>query len=448
MTSAAPKRSLFSKPSWATSAAAPTARTDDDVLFGRHGGKIYEDIVADELKKKEKRAAKAKAREASVGREPKRQRISDDHQYRRESDAASSTNEEGEESREAHVRRAGPATRSTPTKKKFAAVMDSPVKPALEKLQQADATAILLEDDDDFQITATTTASKATKKAVPQKAVVEDLESDTESDDDDDYIRDLKRRSKAKALAPNQAETTRKSPVDPSASMTESLELTQESTPVPEGTSQKDEGPVVRILITSIYPNTKSLIVNQPASRPLKKVKEIWCQRQGFDDMKTKNFFLTWNGARLFDSSNLMNTLEALKRQRPDEDDPSGGNIHLEAMNAVIMEHRKKQKERDEAEAAGPAEHGARDETASEEPRPPSESKIIISLQARDMDPFRLSVRPSTPIFKIMAGFQKQMGIEEGKVCWLVFDGNRLEPNSTVQDAEIEEDDVVEVHIR
>ena len=39
-------------------------------------------------------------------------------------------------------------------------------------------------------------------------------------------------------------------------------------------------------------------------------------------------------------------------------------------------------------------------------------------------------------------------GIDKGKVCWLVFDGNRLEPNSTVKDADLEEDDVVEVHIR
>jgi hypothetical protein len=249
-------------------------------------------------------------------------------------------------------------------------------------------------------------------------------------------------------MALKQENIARNSPADPTTFIPDSAELTQKSQSAPEGPLQKDEGPSVRIYITSIYPLTKPLIINQPASRSLKKVKEIWCHKQGFDETKTKEFFLAWNGARLFDSSNLMTTLDALKRQRPDEEDPSGGNIHLEAMNPQIMEHRRQQKEREEAEAAGPIEQDGQHEPVSEEPTQPAEKKIVISLQARDMEPFRLSVRPSTLIGKIMAGFQRQMRVEEGKVCWLVFDGNRLEPNTTVGEAEMEADDVVEVYIR
>lgn len=461
------KRSLFSKPSWATSTSTSTSglpangATDDEAIFGRHGGKIYEDIIADELKRKEKRAARAKTREEASegGRETKRRRVSDEREddNETESDAGSSRGGDREERREV---RAGPVTRSTPTKGKFTAGLDSPIKAAFVRTRQAEAEAILLgEGDDDLQITAAATVSQATKKATPQKPVGEDLESEPDSDDDDPYFRGLKLRAKQelalkeaemakKELALKQADIARNSPADPSTSMTDSTELMQESQPTPEGPLQKDEGPSVRIYITSIYPLTKPLIINQPASRSLKKVKEIWCRKQGFDEVKTKDFFLTWNGARLFDSSNLMTTLEALKRQRPDEDDPSGGNIHLEAMNPKIMEHRRQQKEREEAEAVGPIEQDGQHELVSEEPTQPAEKKIIISLQARDMDPFRLSVRPSTLIGKIMAGFQKQMRVEEGKVCWLVFDGNRLEPNTTVGEAEIEADDVVEVYVR
>ena len=449
---ASTKRSLFSKPSWASSTPAPTTvKTDDDVIFGRHGGKIYEDIIADELRRKERRAAKAKARGASEGRETKRRRISDENEDGTGSDADSNKDEYSRQSSEEKVSKAKPVTRSTPIKKKsLAAALDSPVKPTVAMPQQADTTIVSLDEDeaDDIRIIATTKTSKTTERPVPQKPAGESLESDLDSDDDDPYFRDLKRRTKEKELAQKQADLAKKTQADISFSGNESQEVLQGSPPAPEGSSLKDEGPLVRILITSIFPNTKSLIVSQPASRSLKKVKEIWCHKQGFDEVKTKEFFLTWNGVRLFDSSNLMNTLEALKRQRPDEDDPSGGKIHLEAMNPQIMEHRQKQKEREAVEAAGPSEQGSRDKSTSEDPTQPAEAKFIIILKAKDLDPFKLSVRPSTPIGKIMAGYQMHFGIDKGKVCWLVFDGNRLEPNSTVKDAELEEDDVVEVHIR
>ena len=449
---ASTKRSLFSKPSWALSTSAPpTAKADDDGIFGRHGNKIYEDIVADELRRKERRAAKAKARGASEGRETKRRRISDENDDGTGSDADSSKDDYSRESKEEKLPKAGPVTRSTPTKKRsLAAALDSPVKPTITKPQQADTTIISLDGDgeDDVRIAATTTTSKTKAKEMPQKPVGEALESDLDSDDDDPYFRDLKRRTKEKELAQKQVTIGTRSQADLSIPAPGSPEVTQGSPSAPEGSPRKDEGPLVRILITSIYPNTKPLIVNQPASRSLKKVKEIWCHKQGFDEAKMKEFFLTWNGVRLFDSSNLMHTLEALKRQRPDEDDPSGGRIHLEAMNPQIMEHRQKQKEREAAEAAGPSDQGSRDKSTSEDPSQPAEAKFIIILRAKDLDPFKLSVRPSTPIFKIMAGYQMHFGIDKGKVCWLVFDGNRLEPNSTVKDAELEDDDVVEVHIR
>lgn len=457
---ASTKRSLFSKPSWASSTStAPAILADDEAIFGRHGGKIYEDIIADELKRKEKRAARAKAKErdASEGRESKRSRVSEDNENigddGNRSDTGSSS--DGDLAVRRKKERTARVTRSTPTKMKFAAALDSPVK---QRPRQVEAKAIVLKEEDDYlQITATNTVREATKKASPQKPVEEQFESEPDSDDDDPYFQGLKLRAKQalalkhseqakKELALKEADMARKSPAELSSSMAGSTEYIRESPSTPEAPPKKDEGPSVRILITSIYPLTKSLIVSQPASRSLKKVKEIWCHKQGFDEAKTKEFFLTWNGARLFDSSNLMTTLEALKRQRPHEDDPSGGDIHLEAMESKIFEHRRQQKEREEAHLA--TEQAGQPESVPALPAVPAEKKFVISLQAKDMKPFQLSVRPSTQIGKIMAGFHKTVGLEEGKICWLVFDGVRLDPASTVADVEMEEEDVVEVHIR
>ena len=358
MTSTAPKRSLFSKPSWA-STTAQVPKSGDNVIFGR--SQIYEDIIAEKKKRKDRQAAKARAREQSEGRESKRQRISSENEDGSDSDVNSATSEE---SQKENVARDGPVTRSTPTKQKFAAALDSPVKPGLSRSRQPEATTILLDDEDDeVQITDTTTARGTNTESKTKP--VDELDTDLESDEEDEYLRDLKGRAREKAILQKQSDTTKVSPAVPSLSMTaEMVELPQDSPAAGEIATPKDEGPTVRILIDSIYPKTNALIVNLQASRPLKRVREIWCAKQGFSDEKAKTFFLTWNGTKLFDSSNLMNTLEVLKRQRPEEEDPSGGRIHLEMMNAQIMEHRRMQKERQDAEEAGPADQDEKHEAA------------------------------------------------------------------------------------
>lgn len=441
MGSAAPKRSLFSKPSWAT-ASAPATKTDDSVVFGR--GQIYEDIIAEQKKQKEKQAARAKARGSSDRRDPKRRRISEEHEDGSDSDTTSNKSVHSVESQKENIERAGPVTRSTPTKKKFAAALDSPIKPKISP-HQAEATSILLDDDDDLQIMAISAAPKTAKDSHKQKPTAEELESDQESEDDDEYTRDLKRRARERTLSQQQAATTTISLAGTSESMTESVQLTQDN-PAVEGSQEKQEILQVRILITSIYPNTKNLIVNYPASRPLKRVREVWCMKQGFSDEKANTFFFTWNSAKLYDSSNLVKALEQLQRKRPNEKDPSDGKIHLEMMNTEILEHRRAQKERQEAEAAGPAEPN-KEEAAPEEPAAPPEPRVVIKLRAECREQVSIKVKVSTKIGKIMQGCAHLMKVEEGQVCWLYMDGERLEPNTTVQDAEIETGDMVEVII-
>jgi hypothetical protein len=59
-----------------------------------------------------------------------------------------------------------------------------------------------------------------------------------------------------------------------------------------------------------------------------------------------------------------------------------------------------------------------------------------------------LRVRPHTSIGKMMQGFAATRKLDEGKTAWLVFDGERLDPGSTVKDVGLEDEDEVEVHIR
>jgi hypothetical protein len=47
-----------------------------------------------------------------------------------------------------------------------------------------------------------------------------------------------------------------------------------------------------------------------------------------------------------------------------------------------------------------------------------------------------------------MAGFKKIRDIVQEKTCWLIFDGERLDPETKIADTEIEDGDVVDVQIR
>jgi hypothetical protein len=78
----------------------------------------------------------------------------------------------------------------------------------------------------------------------------------------------------------------------------------------------------------------------------------------------------------------------------------------------------------------------------------PRQDGIVIQLVCQSMTPMILRVRPNTDIAKIMAGFKKTKEVDAEKTCWLVFDGERLNPDSTVEDVGLEHEDTVEVHLR
>jgi hypothetical protein len=69
-------------------------------------------------------------------------------------------------------------------------------------------------------------------------------------------------------------------------------------------------------------------------------------------------------------------------------------------------------------------------------------------LNSPGLESVLLKVRPTTLVSKVMAGFKKIRDIEQGKTCWLIFDGERLDPETRIADTEIEDGDVVDVQIR
>lgn len=484
------KRSIFSKPSWAaTPAASNTSKPADEPVFGRNA--IYEDILQAEQAKREKKAAKAKQRGEKQGSEGpviKKRRISDEPTTSRKPSAdvsdAENSSAYGTDTKEKKGRD-GRVTRSTPQKQKSLnrglekspAIKHSPSKRQSSRHAAGAVGTGRQEDDDDLVIW---TPPKATKKSSLKPKPDPPSEHD-ESDQDDEYTRQLKARAREKArlkrlgLEPERpttptaisatssaAERTRSWIADQtqtrpgSANSGHSTQELGRATPA----SEQEDDPQVKILIQSDIPNTQPLIVKRKASQSLKQVKEFWCQKYGLDEATSRKVFLTWRGTRLFDSTTMRGIISKLKldyRQQSvsvgaggDDDDadrdPSDGNILLEATTPEIYDEKLKQKQRRERDMVGDDDHA---EDEEDDPSPPvNDGAIVIQLVSPNLEPMHLRVRPHTTVAKIMRGFAATRNVPDGKTPWLIFDGERLEPEQTVENVGLEDEDEVEVSIR
>lgn len=261
----------------------------------------------------------------------------------------------------------------------------------------------------------------------------------------------------------------------------------------------REDDAEVKILIQSEIPNTRPLIVKRKASQSLKQVKEFWCMKFELDEDLARTVFFTWKGTRLFDSTTMLGIIRRLKKDHykrqqrlgraheegagdkdgfdfgdGDDDelldyrsvkDPSGGNIMLEATTPELHVEQQRRKERQQQAVDG--QDGDDADTAAandddDETRPSASSStsaaaaaaasdqaaIVIRLVSRDLEPMQLRVRPHTTISKIMRGYAATRKVEDGKTPWLIFDGVRLDGDSTVEEVGLEDEDEVEVSIR
>lgn len=505
------KRSLFSKPAWAVAApTASTKSTNDESIFGRNA--VYEDLLVAEQKKREKKHAKAKERAEKAGdvggRDAKRRRVSLDAEDENtvtlsDSDVQSTSSHSSKERRSPPTVEERPVTRSTPKSGKDlhlgldddATTARSPRRNVVTKQTPVNLDSDVQAEDDEL-IMLTPPKAKQIPLAKP-KVQLEDYESEEE----DEFLQELKRNAREKtrrqklglldaspdrtsagvATAPTTASASILSPsikTQPPPLKQQQPEPDTNSSPSPKDKGrEKVDDPEVKILITSTIPNTKALIVKRKVSQPLKQVREFWCSRNNLDAKVTAKIFFTWRGTRLFDSTTMRGPIQKLKSDHAsklrsnfkhknidddndDDDDgdadsevqdPSGGRITLEAMTPELFDERQREKERKALQSDSDDDDYDNDEreaAAREEEEEKLKGSIIIRLVSQVLEPMNLRVRPHTSVGKMMQGFAATRQLEEGKTAWLVFDGERLEPESTVEDIGLEDQDEIEVHVR
>ncbi|KAK1823118.1 hypothetical protein LTR12_002421 [Friedmanniomyces endolithicus] len=243
--------------------------------------------------------------------------------------------------------------------------------------------------------------------------------------DSDDEFAELARAARARAKLREESVKKSQTPgVNSPTPGQQVASLSRARSPTPQPLD-----PHVSLLITSRIDGTKPLMVIRKLSQRLQEIRHVWCERQGFSKEFAEGVYLIHRMRRVFD----VTTCRSL-------------GLDVDAEGNVTMKERDREERirqgLDEAEEED-AQAGAAEAVA--QPVEPIVRILLISKERKD--PFKLKVKPSTTVAKIMAACKPQFDLAEGQSIYLDFDGERLHPDQTVQDTEITDMDRIDVHV-
>ncbi|KAL2046054.1 hypothetical protein N7G274_001501 [Stereocaulon virgatum] len=451
--SAPKKRSLFNKPAW----SKPQALANGNDLFHR-SNQTYVEAAAEAERQRKRRLARKEIERCRQGgseeRAGKRQRISSDEE---DDDGGSSSDDDPSHTKD---KNGSPnltknARENLPPPMSTQRSRNSP-KSLLERYEAAIGAQVL--DIEQKLKARPSTVINVDGYRDPQKSAREEYESDVaivnaskpfEENDQtasDEEFPELARRAREKArrkrLEEDIAAALDPPPSGGSDGYMHRSQSTHPSTPPPP-----PPDPVLKLLITSHIPNTEPLIVNRRLSQRLKEVKDIWTQRQQLTPEIAETIFLVWRGKKCFNvtsckSLGIIVDSNGNIRTNRDSLEDLNGQIHLEAMTEEIFEAYRKAKRH---EVTSEEEKQAEEPVGIEEEKVP---EIRIILKAKGFADFKLKVKSSTLISKMINAFRSTNHIGDEKEVYLMFDGDKLSPESQVGDTELSDMDTLDVIIK
>ncbi|KAF7597398.1 hypothetical protein BBP40_003645 [Aspergillus hancockii] len=212
-----------------------------------------------------------------------------------------------------------------------------------------------------------------------------------------------------------------------------------------------DEDAIVRILITSKIENTRPLIIHRKISQALRDVRLTWCNRQNIPKERQSSIFLTWKGRRLFDFTTCRSLGADLGKG------PADSLMHVD-----YLQHGSKEDIRVHMEAvtedflmptndrwALPTSYsGWAQETAATVDDSSECSSTRVVLKCPGFGYLNQSFSPNTQISELIAVFRDAKIIPTNREVYLVFDGDRLDPNARLTDYDMSDDDLVDVMVK
>ncbi|KAI5926877.1 hypothetical protein F4810DRAFT_492721 [Camillea tinctor] len=242
-------------------------------------------------------------------------------------------------------------------------------------------------------------------------------------------------------------------------------------------TAISDNGALVELLVGSYLEMVRPISFKVRTRQPLKIVFDTWVEQQvkraGVEARAVlQDMFFTWKGSRVYPHT----TLETLNicpdadgnlypswRDRPDGFQDR--KVYFEAWTRDLYDrwqHDKEQKRRfelgewdcgEESDSAGNGSGGdsgaagSRASAAAEE-QPPAETRIRVIFKAKNLPAKNATLRSSTTVAMMVKVFRKLAKVPPEQEVKLMFDGEILDDDMTVEEADIGDMDSVEVHIR
>lgn len=238
---------------------------------------------------------------------------------------------------------------------------------------------------------------------------------------------------------------------------------------------------IVEIIITSDLPGSKPCCIKFLFDRPLRLVRDSWIALQRKHGIplpleQDDDAVLTWRRKRVYMFSTLLNlgirpkgdgtvVVEGGTGYSRDGLAEARTRVHMEAWTPALfaqMERDEELRRRREAgelsddddedgAGAGDGEHGggaAGGDGDGGRGEAEEAVKLRVILKPRDLEPVKLLVRPETTVDTLVTAFRTQRDVPEGADVGLWFDGMRMEEDATMEDADIDDMDTIEVHIK
>ncbi|KAI1143291.1 hypothetical protein F5Y05DRAFT_148442 [Hypoxylon sp. FL0543] len=228
-------------------------------------------------------------------------------------------------------------------------------------------------------------------------------------------------------------------------------------------TAADDNDPVVQILIHSHMHGIHTLMFRRKLCQKLTVVYETWIEQQVSKHSLVprpvlESMFFTWKGNKVYPHTTLRTLGIRPERDgslysdwKADRDGYHGRDkVYFEAWTQELYDEYLEEKEKKRLREIGELiedEPEARQE--SEQPQDSQEDqKIRVHFKAKDRPATKATVRSSTTAAQLAAVYRRLANIPESKTIELRWDGEALDPDTTVEEAEIEDMDSIEVHIK
>ncbi|KAI0135126.1 hypothetical protein F4814DRAFT_10852 [Daldinia grandis] len=229
------------------------------------------------------------------------------------------------------------------------------------------------------------------------------------------------------------------------------------------GSIGDEHDPVVQILIHPHLPGVHTLMFRRKLSQKLTVVYQTWIEQQVAKHTLVPrsvldSMFFTWRGNKVYPHTTLQ-TL-GVKPERDGtlypswKDDQEGyhgrDKVFFEAWTQELYDEYLEEKEKQRLRDLGELIEEEPEEKQEQEQSQTSQGdhKIRVLFKAKDQQPTKATVRSSTTAAQLSKLYRRLANIPEYKTIELHWDGEVLDSDTTVEEADIEDMDSLEVHIK